>query len=39
MSYNLAVSVMEFGDPYFTIRPGLFEARVFVSIKLSVKFR
>jgi len=25
---------MEFGYPYFTIRPGLFEARVFVSVKI-----
>jgi len=31
MSYNRAVNVMGFAYHYFTIRPGLFEARVFVS--------
>ena len=34
MSNNRAVNIMEFGYPYFTIRPGLFEARVFVSVKI-----
>jgi hypothetical protein len=34
MSYNRAVNIKEFAYHYFTIRPGLFEARVFVSVKI-----
>ena len=34
MSYNRAVNANGFAYHYFTIRPGLFEARVFVSVKI-----
>ena len=33
MPYNRAVNVMEFAYHYFTTKPGLFEARVFVIIR------
>ena len=34
MSYNRAVNANGFAYHYFTIRPGLFEAQVFVSVKI-----
>ena len=34
MSYNRAENVNGFAYHYFTIRPGLFEAQVFVSVKI-----